>query len=433
MGPGEVSAIMFGIFAILIAVRVPVSFSLGVACIPIMFLDERLSPIILITEMNKAYGGFVLLAVPFFILAANLMNGSGITQRLVELSQAMVGHFRGGLGHVNVVVSMIFAGISGSSTAEAAGIGSLLIPSMKKQGYDASFTVALIACSAVMGVIIPPSILMVVWGGIMSVSIGALFLSGFLPGVMIGLSQMVCVYIYATRRGYPVFERASLKKFLVTFGRASFALMAPLIVVGGVVGGIATPTEASVLAVLYTLVVGLFVYRSIGLKELPACFYETARLASISLFCIGTASAFGFLLAFYRIPKLIMAFLAPYATSVTMVGLIVAGVFLVVGCFIDAIPAMIIFGGLMQPLAEHVHMHPVHFAIIGVVSLAFGLVTPPYGLCLLIACAIGKIEVKDCIKDIAIILVPMLGVLLFIVLFPQAILWFPRLIMPKFV
>jgi len=433
MGPGEVSAIMFGIFAILIALRVPVAFSLGVACIPILYLDPRLSPIILLTEMNKAYGGFVLLAVPFFILAANLMNSSGITQRLVELSQAMVGHFRGGLGHINVVVSMIFAGISGSSTAEAAGIGSLLIPAMKKQGYDASFSVALIACSAVMGVIIPPSILMVVWGGIMSVSIGALFLSGFLPGIMIGLSQMVCVWFYATRRGYPVYERASLKKFGVTFGRASFALLAPLIVVGGVVGGVATPTEASVLAVLYTLVVGLFVYQSIGPKQLPATFYETARLASISLFCIGTASAFGFILAFYRIPRLIMGFLSPYATSVTTVGLIVAGVFLVVGCFIDAIPAMIIFGGLMQPLAEHVHMHPVHFAIIGVVSLAFGLVTPPYGLCLLISCAIGGIEVRDCIRDIVIILIPMLGVLFFIILFPQAILFLPRLIMPKFV
>lgn len=433
MGAGEVTAIMFGIFGVLIALRVPVSFSLGVACIPILFLDERLSPIILLTEMNKAFGGFVLLAVPFFILAANLMNSSGITQRLVELSRDMVGHFRGGLGHISVVVSMIFAGISGSSTAEAAGIGSLLIPAMKKQGYDSSFTVALISCSAVMGVIIPPSILMVVWGGIMSTSIGALFLSGFLPGVMIGLSQMVCVWIYATRRGYPVYERASLKRFLVTLGRASFALFAPLIVVGGVVGGIATPTEASVLAVIYTLVVGLMVYRSIGLTELPKVFYETARLASISLFCIGTASAFGFILAFYRIPKLIMEFLAPYATSVTHVGLIVAGVFLVVGCFIDAIPAMIIFGGLMMPLAEHVHMHPVHFAIIGVVSLAFGLVTPPYGLCLLIACAIGKIDVRDCIKDIAIILVPMLGVLLFIILFPKAILFLPRLIMPKFV
>jgi tripartite ATP-independent transporter DctM subunit len=433
MGPGEVAAIMFGIFGVLIFLRVPVSFSLGVACLPILYFDDRLSPILLITEMNKAFGGFVLLAVPFFILAANLMNHSGITARLVDLSRALVGHFRGGLGHINVVVSMFFAGISGSSTAEAAGIGSLLIPAMKKQGYDSSFTVALIACSAVMGVIIPPSILMVVWGGIMSVSIGALFLSGFLPGVMIGLSQMVCVYIYATRRGYPVYARASFRDLFVNLGRASFALFAPLIVVGGVVGGIATPTEASVLAVLYTLLVGLGVYRSIGPRELPKVFYETARLASISLFCVGTASAFGFVLAFYRIPKLLMGFLAPYATSVTAVGLIVAGVFLVVGCFIDAIPAMIIFGGLMQPLAEHVHMHPVHFAIIGVVSLAFGLVTPPYGLCLLISCAIGGIEVRDCILDIAIILIPMLGVLLFIVLFPQAILFFPRLIMPKFV
>ena len=433
MGAGEVSAIMFGIFGILIALRVPVSFSLGAACIPILFLDERLSPIILLTEMNKAFGGFVLLAVPFFILAANLMNSSGITQRLVDLSRAAVGHFRGGLGHVGVVVSMIFAGISGSSTAEAAGIGSLLIPAMRKQGYDASFSVALISCSAVMGVIIPPSILMVVWGGIMSVSIGALFLAGFLPGVMIGLSQMVCVWVYAKKRGYPVYSRASLREFTLTFFRASLALFAPAVVVGGVVGGIATPTEASVLAVLYTLVVGMLAYRSIGVRELPKVFYETARLASISLFCIGTASAFGFILAFYRIPKLVMQFLSPYANSVTSVGLIVAGVFLVVGCFIDAIPAMIIFGGLMQPLAENVHVHPVHFAIIGVVSLAFGLVTPPYGLCLLIACAIGKIEVKECIRDIAIILIPMLGVLLFIILFPKVILFFPRLIMPKFV
>ncbi len=202
---------------------------------------------------------------------------------------------------------------------------------------------------------------------------------------------------------------------------------------GGVVFGIATPTEASVLAVLYTLAIGLLVYRSIGLRQLPEVFYETARLASISLFCIGTASAFGWLLAFYHIPKAIMQVLAPYATSVTRVGVIVAGVFLVVGCFIDAIPAMIIFGNLMLPLAEHVHMHPVHFAIIGVVSLAFGLITPPYGLCLLISCAIGKIQVVDCIKDVGIILIAMLLMLAFVILFPNVILFIPRLIMPKFV
>jgi len=328
---------------------------------------------------------------------------------------------------------MIFAGISGSSTAEAAGIGSLLIPAMKKQGYDSSFTVALIACASVIGVIIPPSILMVVWGGIMSVSIGALFLAGFLPGIMIGLSLMVCVYVYARLRGYPVYARASVREFFRTLGRASFALLAPAIVVGGVVFGVATPTEASVLAVLYTLVVGALVYRSIGIRALPGVFYETARLASISLFCIGTASAFGWLLAFYRIPTAIMKTLAPYATSVTAVGLIVAGVFLVVGCFIDAIPAMIIFGNLMLPLAERVHMHPVHFAIIGVVSLAFGLVTPPYGLCLLISCAIGQIQVVECIRDVGILLIAMLLMLAFVIFFPNVILFFPRLIMPKFV
>jgi tripartite ATP-independent transporter DctM subunit len=433
MTPGEVGWLMFSIFAVLIAARVPVAFALGIACVPVFYLDDRLSPVLLLSEMHKAYNSFVLLAVPFFILAANLMNSSGITQRLVELSRSMVGHFRGGLGHIGVVVSMIFAGISGSSTAEAAGIGSLLIPAMKKQGYDASFTVALIACASVIGVIIPPSILMVVWGGIMSVSIGALFLAGFLPGIMIGLSLMGCVYVYARRRGYPVYTRASAREFLRTLGRASFALLAPAIVVGGVVFGVATPTEASVLAVLYTLVVGLLVYRSIGLRKLPGVFYEAARLASISLFCIGTASAFGWLLAFYRIPKAVMAVLAPHATGVTAVGLMVAGVFLVVGCFIDAIPAMIIFGSLMMPLAERVHMHPVHFAIIGVVSLAFGLVTPPYGLCLLISCSVGEIEVVDCIRDVCILLLAMLLMLGFVILFPDVILFLPRLIMPKFV
>jgi tripartite ATP-independent transporter DctM subunit len=424
---------MFVIFGVLIVLRVPVAFALGVACVPVFFLDERLSPVLLITEMHKSYNSFVLLAVPFFILAANLMNSSGITERLVDLSRAMVGQFRGGLGHISVVVSMIFAGISGSSTAEAAGIGSLLIPAMKRQGYDASFTVALIACASVIGVIIPPSILMVVWGGIMSVSIGALFLAGFLPGIMIGCSLMACVYLYARRRGYPVYARASVREFFRTLWRAAFALLAPAIVVGGVVFGIATPTEASVLAVLYTLVVGVLLYRSIGVRALPGVFYETARLASISLFCIGTASAFGWLLAFYRIPTAVMKVLAPYATSVTAVGLIVAGVFLVVGCFIDAIPAMIIFGNLMLPLAERVHMHPVHFAIIGVVSLAFGLVTPPYGLCLLISCTIGQIKVIDCIRDVGILLIAMLAMLAFVIFFPNAILFFPRLVMPRFV
>lgn len=433
MTQGEVALILFGIFAGLITLRVPVAFALGLACVPIFFLDNRLSPILLITEMTKAYNAFVLLAVPFFILAANLMNSAGITQRLIDLSRTMVGHFKGGLGHINIVVSMIFAGISGSSTADAAGIGSVLIPAMKKQGYDSSFTVAITCCSSVMGVIIPPSILMIVWGGIMNVSIGGLFLAGFIPGMLIGLSQMVAVRIYAGIRGYPVYARSSLREFLTEFGKAFFALMSPGIVVGGVIFGFVTPTEASVLAVLYTFVVGLLVYRSFTIPQLPSVLYETARLASISLFCIGTASAFGWVLAFYQIPKTVVAVLSKWATGVTAMGVIEAVVFLIVGCFIDAIPAMIIFGALLEPLATKVGMHPIHFAIIGVISLAFGLVTPPYGLCLLIDCSIARITVVEAFKDVCIILIPMLLMLLFVILFPDVILFLPRLIMPKFV
>ncbi|MGH7322346.1 MAG: TRAP transporter large permease [Candidatus Rokuibacteriota bacterium] len=433
MTAGEVAAIMFGTFGALVVLRVPVAFALGLACLPIFALNDRLTPVLLITEMAKAYDAFILLAVPFFLLAANLMNAAGITERLVAFTRTLVGHFRGGLAHINVVVSMIFAGISGSSTADAAGEGSLIIPAMRKQGYDASFSVAITACSSVMGVIIPPSILMVVWGGIMSVSIGALFLAGFLPGIMVGLSQMVAVYFYARARNYPVYARATIGEFFASLANASLAMLSPIIVVGGVVGGFVTPTEASVLAVLWSAVVGLFFYRSLGLRQAPTVLYETGRLASISLFCIGTASAFGWLLAYYQIPKAVVRWLAGYAVGVTSAGFIMAGIFLVIGCFIDAVPAIIILGPLLQPLAQSVGMHPIHFAIIGVVSMAFGLVTPPYGLCLLIDCAIAKIGVRDAIKDVLIILCPMLLMLALIILFPKAILALPRWLMPKLV
>jgi tripartite ATP-independent transporter DctM subunit len=424
---------MFGTFAALIVLRIPVAFALGLACIPIFILDDRLTPVLLISEMAKSYNAFILLAVPFFLLAANIMNSAGITERLMAFTRTLVGHFRGGLAQVNVVVSMLFAGISGSSTADAAGEGSIIIPAMRRQGYDASFTVAITACSSVMGVIIPPSILMVVWGGVMSVSIGGLFLAGFVPGILVGLSQMVAVYVYARVRGYPVYTRATIGEFFSSLGQASLALMSPIIVVGGVVGGFVTPTEASVLAVLYSLFVGLFLYRSLSFRQVPAVLYETARLASTSLFCIGTASAFAWLLAYYQIPKAVVQALAPWAVGVASTGFIMAGIFLIIGCFIDAVPAIIILGPLLQPLAQSASMHPIHFAIIGVVSMAFGLVTPPYGLCLLIDCAIARIRVRDAIRDVLIILLPMLVVLVLIIMFPGMILALPRWLMPKFV
>jgi tripartite ATP-independent transporter DctM subunit len=433
MGPGEVAAILFGTFAVLVFLRVPVAFALGLAVVPVFFIEERLTPVLLMREMFKSYNAFVLLAVPFFLLAANLMNSSGITDRLVRVARAMVGHLPGGLGHVNVVVSMLFAGISGSSTADAAGIGSLLIPQMKKEGYDSSFTVAITACSSVMGVIIPPSILMVVWGGLMSVSIGGLFLAGVLPGILIAGSQMLTVYIYAKRRGYPVHDRSTLRELFGAVAGAFLALMTPLIIVGGIVWGFFTPTEASVIAVLYSLILGLFVYRSVTLPELPKVLYDSARFAAITLFCIGTASAFGWCLAYFKIPAALVGVIEQMGLGVFGTGIMVAAAFLLFGMFIDAIPAIIIVGTVLFPVTQHVGMHPIHFAIIGVISLAFGLVTPPYGLCLLIAASIGRIRLIDALRDVAIILLPMVIVLMIIIALPDLILALPRWIMPKFI
>ncbi len=428
----DVALILFPLFIALIILRVPVAIALGLSCIPVYLIEDRLTPFLLMNEMFKSYNAFLLLAIPFFLLAANIMNATGITDRLIRLSGAMVGHFPGGLGHVNVVVSMLFAGISGSSTADAAGIGSLLIPQMKKKGYSSSFSVAITACSSVMGVVIPPSILMVVWGGLMSVSIGGLFLAGVVPGILIAGSQMIAVYAFAKIYNYPLYTRSSLKEFVSALFYAVPPLITPLIIVGGIVGGFFTPTEASVIAVLYSLGLGVF-YRTIDFHNISSILFNSAKFAAMSLFCIGTASAFGWLLAYFKIPLAVVAFLEPYGVGPTSTGLIVAGSFLLIGMFIDAIPAIIILGTVLWPLAEVSNMHPIHFAIIGIISLAFGLVTPPYGLCLLIACKIGEIEVKKALRDVSIVLMPMLIVLSIVIFFPELILALPKMLMAKFI
>lgn len=433
MTPGLVAAILFIVFGGLVILRVPVAFALGLACVPVFLIEDRLTPFLLMNEMFKSYNAFVLLAVPFFLMAANIMNSAGITDRLIKLARALVGHLPGGLGHINVVVSMLFAGISGSSTADAAGIGSLLIPQMKKQGFAPSFSVAVTACSSVMGVIIPPSILMVVWGGLMTVSIGGLFLAGVIPGMLVALSQMLTVYVYAKIYDYPIYSRSTFKEAIIAIFQATLPMMTPAIIVGGIVAGFFTPTEASAIAVMYSLFLGVVIYHTIKIRHIPKILYESARFAAISLFCIGTASAFGWLLAYYKIPLALVDFLKQFGAGPISTGLIVASSFLFIGMFIDAIPAIIILGTVLWPVAQFAGMHPIHFAIIGVISLAFGLVTPPYGLCLLISCSIGEVELKNALKDVGIILLPMLGVLLVIILFPDLILWLPRMLMPKFV
>ena len=243
---------------------------------------------------------------------------------------------------------------------------------------------------------------------------------------------MVAVFIYAKRRGYKRYPLVTFKEFIRSGGEAFLALLTPLIIVGGIAGGFFTATEASLIAVLYSLILGVLVYKKLKLPQLKAVFYESARFSAIALFAVGTASAFAFLMAFFKVPEALISQVSNWALGFVGTGLFVAAAFLIIGMFIDAIPAIIILGTVLWPVAEAAGYHPIHFAIIGVVSLAFGLVTPPYGLCLLITCALGEIKVKEVLKDVVILLIPMLLVLLMIVLFPGLVMWLPELVMPEF-
>ena len=427
---GEAASILFGGFFLLLVLRVPVAMALGLSCLPLAFLEPRLGTMMIVQETFNAYNTFILLAVPFFLLTANLMSVGGITDRLVSLSRALVGSWPGSLAQINVVLSVFFAGISGSSTADAASQSKIFIDAQTKEGYDLSFSIAITAVSAVLAVIIPPSILMIVWGGLISTSIGALYLAGVVPGLLIAGAQMATVHVYAVRRGYPTYPRETFRQLLCSIWVSIPALMTPVIIVGGILLGWFTATESACVAVLYSAVLSMVAYREMNLKGLYNALIDTGRLAAVALFCVGTASAFGWLLAYYRIPQELLANVTSWGLGPIGVGFFIAFVFLVVGCFLDAIPAIVIVGTVLQPLAMSVDMNPVHFAIVSIVSLAFGLVTPPYGLCLMIACAVAGVRLRYAIKDTMIMLVPMILVLAAMIVWPDIALFLPRLIAP---
>jgi tripartite ATP-independent transporter DctM subunit len=432
LSPGSAALVLFGVFFALLILRVPVAFALGLSCLPLLMLEERLSPLVLFNETFKAYNSFILLAVPLFLLTANLMSTGGITDRLVRLSRALVGNFPGALAQINVILSVFFAGISGSSTADAASQSKIFIDAQTREGYDLSFSIAITAVSAVLAVIIPPSILMIVWGGVISVSIGALYLAGVIPGLLIAGAQMATVHIYAKLYNYPVYPRATLREFLVATFVSIPALMTPFLVVGGILLGWFTATESACVAVIYAALLSIFYYREMGLRQLFDALLETGRLSAVALFCVGTASAFGWMLAYYQIPRELLANVTAWGMGPIGVGFFIALCFLVVGCFLDAIPAIIIVGTTLEPLSRSVDMHPVHFALIAIVSLAFGLVTPPYGLCLMVACAVAKVKLRFVLKDTMIMLAPMLAVLAALIIFPEIVLFLPRLFAPEF-
>ncbi len=430
LSPGEASLILFGIFFGLMALRVPVAVALGLACLPVLALEERLSPMTLVQETFNAYNSFILLAVPFFLLTANLMNVGGITDRLVRLSRDLVGHFPGrpGAGQRGAVdLLRRHLGLVDRGRGEpvedlhrGAEQGRL-----RRQFLGRDHR-GLGGAGGDHPAVDPDDRLGRPAHGVDRRAVPRRHHSG--PAI--GLVQMATVHAYAKLRGYPTYPRATLVETVKAIGVALPALMTPVIIIGGKIFGWFTATESACIAVLYAGVLSIIVYREMNLKGLNSALLDTGKLAGIALFCVGTASAFGWLLAYYQIPKALLAGVGAWGMGPIQTGFFIAAVFLVVGCFLDAIPAIIIVGTILEPLAKAVGMDPIHFAMIGIVSLAFGLVTPPYGLCLMISCSIAGIRMRDALKDTFIMLLPMLGVLALVILWPSFSLFLPRLFPP---
>ncbi len=419
------------LFLFLLFVGMPIAFDLGVVSLAGILLLGNVPAITVAQKMFSGLNSFVLLAVPLFILAANLMNRGKISEQLIQVAIAMVGHFKGGLGHANVLVSMIFAGISGSSQADTAGIGKILIPSMEENGYSREEAVGVTAASSTIGVIIPPSIPMVIYGSLASASVGALFLGGIIPGILIGLSQMVIVYIHARKYNYPSYERVKAAEICRMMLRYIPSLLTPLIIIGGVVFGIVTPTEAAGVACVYAMFLGCVVFRTIPVRDLPEIFIETITMTAQSLFALATATALGQLLSYYNVSRLVQQFFISHNMN-WMIFLVLVILFLLfIGTFMDAIPAMTLFVPVLLPVALSLGITPIHFGLVVVITLAVGLITPPYGICLLIAGSIAKMPVEKSFAAVMPYLTVILIVLLIVAFFPDVILFLPKLIRPE--
>lgn len=425
-----IGGVLVGLFVLLMLIGIPIAFVIGiVALLGIMnvpYIPEVTVPV----KMLNGLDSFVLLAVPLFILAANLMNHGQISQKLIDFSLSIVGHIRGGLAHANILVSMIFAGVSGAAQADTAGVGKILIPNMKKQGYDKENAVGITAASSTIGVIIPPSIPMIIYAGLTNVSVGALFLVGIIPGILIGLGMMVIVYMFAMKKGYPTYQKASLKKFLKHFVETIPALLTPVILIGGIVTGVFTATEAAAFASLYTVFVGMFVYKTLKLKDIPGILRETLTLSSLSLFALAAASALGELMSYYQLSDWVNQFFTNNIDSKWVFLIIIIAFFLFVGTFMDAIPAMILFIPVILPVALTFDVSPVLLGIITIMTLAVGLVTPPYGLCLLLAAKIGDLTIERSFVAVMPYIAVIIVVLFVITFFPDVAFYIPEKISP---
>lgn len=419
------------LFIVFVLAGVPISYALafvsfaGIATLPIIPNS------VVFSKMFNGLNSFTLLAVPLFILAANLMNEGSISDRLIDVCKSTVGHVRGGLAHANILVSMIFAGISGSSQADTAGIGKILIPAMEKQGYDKGTAVGVTAASSTLGSIIPPSITMVVFAGIANVGTGALFMTGLVPGIMLGLAMMLVVVLFAKKKGFPKGEKVPTKEVMRQVWSSLPALLTPLILIGGIVTGLFTPTESAAVACVYALIIGIFFYHTIKISRIPGILVETMKLSSLSLFALATANALGELLSYYQLNEKVQALFIGIPGGRLVFLVVVVLFFMFVGTFMDAVPAMILFVPIILPSATALEISPIILGLIIIVTLSLGLVTPPYGLCLLLAGSISGLSIERSFKGVLPYFISSVAVLVLLVLFSDLFLAIPAALFPN--
>lgn len=417
------------LFLLFLMIGLPVFFGMLAAPGILLWLNGQERDLILLyRNVYNGMASFPLMAIPFFMLAGELMNRGGITMRLVEFSQAMMGHFRGGLAHVNVLSSMLFAGLSGSAVADTSALGSMLIPAMEKEGYTRKFAAAITAASSVIGPIIPPSGIMIIYAYVMGESVAALFLAGIIPGILVGVGLMIMVKFLADKYDFPASRtKASWGERGDASLKAFFPLMTPVIILGGILGGVFTPTEAAAVAVGYAILIGMFVLNTLKIKDLPDVFMRAAMTSATVLLLVGAAMAFKTVVSLSHTPEILAEFVLGLSENPLILLFLINLLLFVVGMFLDAGPAIIILGPILGPIFVDLGVDPIHFAIIMSVNLTVGLATPPMGLVLFVASSVSGERVETISKAILPFLAVEIVVIFLITFIPEISMTIPRL------
>jgi len=422
--------VLGGVFIVLLVLGTPISFSIGMATISTMLLSIKAIPALTTVAQRMATGldSFALLAIPFFVLSGQFMNRGGIARRLINFAKVMVGRFPGGLAFVNIFAAMMFGAISGSAAAAAAAIGGFMVPMMKDEGYDVNFSAAVNITSSTTGLIIPPSNILIVYslasGG---ASIAALFLAGYLPGLLVGVMLIIVAGIISKKRNYPVMPKIGLLQALKYFLNAIPSLLLIIIVIGGIIAGYFTATEASAIAVLYTFILSVLIYKEVKWKEIPSILLSTVGTTAIVMLLIGTSMSMSWIMSYENIPQNISAALIALTNSKIVILLIINLILLIVGTFMDMTPAVLIFTPIFLPVVIQLGIHPVHFGIMMVLNLCVGLCTPPVGSVLFIGCGIANCRIDKVIKPLLPLFVAMIIALMLVTYIPQISMFIPRL------